>query len=139
MSGAGPWHEPKRIHACELPCVDTKANTNCHRRGKKCPGGQEWDEAGSGAIRMSNPHQEEYEAEVRTYVIWCEGKLEELRQAGLLAGEPVITMLGMTTYFKLVEAGFRPDREKLLWTLQSFERFQDADIELLVKMMMATD
>ncbi len=83
-----------------------------------------------------NPHQEEYQAEVRNYVLWCEGRLEELRQAGMFAASPLITEQGMIAFRKLVGAGFHPSREKIVLTLRSFQCFEEADLETVAEMLM---
>lgn len=86
---------------------------------------------------MNSPHEEEYRAEVRSYLLWCEGKLEELRRAGSLSGEPAITEQGMAAYRKLVESDFRPTKEKVLSTLRSLRRFEESDLEEVAVLLMA--
>ncbi len=85
---------------------------------------------------MTDLHEEEYESESRSYVLWCEGRLEELRQAGFFSGEPEITEAGMVAYRTLVESGFRPNKEKLIWTLRSLQRFEESDLEAAAAMLM---
>jgi len=65
------------------------------------------------------PHDEESRAEVYNYVLWCEGRLKELKQAGLLEGPAALTAAGWEEYRKLLESGFVPTKEKVIWTLQS--------------------
>lgn len=86
-----------------------------------------------------NPHEEEYQAEVRSYVLWCEGRLEELRQAGMFSGRPLLTDKGMTAYRNLVGLGFCPSREKVVVTLRSFHRFEEADLEAVATLLMEGD
>jgi hypothetical protein len=59
--------------------------------------------------------------EVMVYIIWCEGRLEELRREGLLEGQSALTAEGWAEYRKLVESGFVPRKKKLMWTLESMQ------------------
>jgi hypothetical protein len=83
-----------------------------------------------------NPHDEEYQAEVRSYLIWCEGRLEELRQAGMFEGDRSITNTGLVAYRNLVQSGFRPTKEKLVRTLRSLQRFEESDLEAVAALLM---
>jgi hypothetical protein len=58
---------------------------------------------------MSDPHDEEYQAEVRTCVLRCGGRLEGLRRARLLERQSALTEAGWNKYRyrKLVAAGQR--------------------------------
>jgi hypothetical protein len=84
---------------------------------------------------MSDVYQEEYRADARHYVLWCEGRLEELRQANVFGVVPAaITEMGMETYRNLPE--FIPDRTKVISTLESFDRFEARYIEKIANLLM---
>jgi hypothetical protein len=83
-----------------------------------------------------NLHEEEYQAEVRTYVLLCEGRLEELREAGMFEGDRSITEKGMVAYRNLLRSGFCPSKAKLVLTLRSLQRFEETDLETVAALMM---
>jgi hypothetical protein len=67
---------------------------------------------------MSNPHDKWNQAEALRYVLWCEGRLEELRREGLVEGQSALTEAGWVEYRSLVASGFVPTKEKVIWTLK---------------------
>jgi len=85
---------------------------------------------------MSDPHDEEYHAEVAKYVLWCEGRLKELAQAGLVEGQSPLTEKGWDKYRAIVESGFVPDRAKVILTLQSNKQVPRKSVEQLATLLL---
>ncbi len=81
-------------------------------------------------------HDEEYRAEVLRYVLWCQGRLEELRRAGLLEGPSVLTESGWNQYRQLVASGFVPQRENVIGTLQSDPAVPPELVEKITMLML---
>jgi len=80
-------------------------------------------------------HDEPDIAEAREYVLWCQGRLGELRQAGLLKGPCLLTEAGWTEYRKLIASGFLPSRQKVIWTLQTGQAVPEELAEQLAVLM----
>src|SRR5262249_4373896 len=85
---------------------------------------------------MDDLHEEEYQAEVQTYILWCEGRLEELRREGLVVGQSALTESGWSKYGKLVASGFVPSKEKVMWTLESDPHVPRELVTRLVALML---
>ncbi len=68
---------------------------------------------------MKDMYEEEFRSEVRTYIVWCEGRLEELRRRGLVRGQSSLSEEGWTKYCELVASGFVPAEEKVIQTLEA--------------------
>lgn len=88
---------------------------------------------------MSDLHDEEFEAEISQYVLWCEGRLEELRRAGLVEGRSALTEAGWNEYRKLVASGCVPSIMKVIWTLKSDLHVPPKMIEQMAALMVAHD
>ena len=85
---------------------------------------------------MNNLHDEEYGAEVRQYVLWCEGRLKELAEAGLVKGESALTEKGWAEYRSLVASGFVPAREKVIWTMRGNQQVPSDVVEQMATLML---
>src|SRR5262249_26037896 len=96
-------------------CAAMGASTPSRRTGRSSPGRASSVGDGNGygfrlerrhpMSDMDDLHEEEYQAEVQTYILWCEGRLEELRREGLVVGQSALTESGWSKYGKLVASG----------------------------------
>jgi hypothetical protein len=88
---------------------------------------------------IGDPHDQEEKAEVKLYVLWCEGRFEELRRAGLLDGPSLLTATGWHGYRKLLASGFVPNGNKVIWTFRSDERVPPELVEKLATLMLGAE
>jgi hypothetical protein len=83
----------------------------------------------------SDLHEEEEHAEGRQYILWCEGKLGELAEAGLMHGKSELTEAGWAQYRNLIASSFVPSKEKVIWTLQSHHQMPAVMVERVATLM----
>ena len=72
----------------------------------------------------------------RSTYLWCEGSLEELRRAGLVEGQSTLTEAGWTEYQRLVASGIVPNKEKVIWTLESDQQVSPELARMLAVLML---
>jgi hypothetical protein len=91
---------------------------------------------------MNKKQQVEVYKEQLNYVMWCYGRLEELRRQNLFSVHRNGKLLGKRTcslpkagwkfYQRLKARGFKPEPEKVRWTLENLDSLPQDELNRLV-------